>query len=134
MIVRSVLAAFLVGHALIHAGFLAPRPTATAGGPQWPFELDRSWILETFSIDRTVTRGIGLAAIAATVVGFALSALATFGVGPVELWAAGIAVGATGSLLALLLFFHPWLVVGVGIDLGLLWAVFVLGWTPTQLP
>ena len=81
-----------------------------------------------------MTRGIGLAAIAATVVGFALSALATFGVGPVELWTAGIAVGTTGSLLALLLFFHPWLVVGVGIDLGLLWAVFVLGWTPTQLP
>jgi hypothetical protein len=30
----------------------------------------------------------------------------------------------------LLLFFHPWLVLGIAIDLGLLWAVLVADWTP----
>lgn len=133
MILRSVLAAILLGHALIHAAFLAPRPPATAGGPPWPFELDRSWILETFGIDPAMTRVVGLAAIAATVASFALSALITLGGGAVELWPAAIAVGTVGSMLALLLFFHPWLIVGVGIDLGLLWTVVVLGWTPSHL-
>jgi hypothetical protein len=133
MLVRSVFAALLLGHALVHAGFLAPRPQATAGGPPWPFELDRSWILETFGIDPAVTRLIGLAAVAAAVAGLAMSALITLGVGPGELWAAAIAVGTVGSLLALLLFFHPWLVVGVGIDVGLLWTVFVLSWSPSNL-
>ena len=133
MVLRSVLAALFVGHALVHAGFLAPRPAATVGGPPWPFELDRSWILESFRVDRATTRLIGLAAVAATMGGFTLSALITLGVGPAELWTAAIAVGTLGSLLALVLFFDPWLVVGVGIDLGLLWAVFVLGWTPSEL-
>jgi hypothetical protein len=33
----------------------------------------------------------------------------------------------------LVLFFHPWLVAGVGIDLALLWAVVVADWTPASL-
>ena len=33
MLPRLVLAAFLLGHAAVHAGFLSPRPAATVGGP-----------------------------------------------------------------------------------------------------
>ena len=39
MLPRLVLAAFLLGHAAIHAGYLSPRPAATVGGPPWPFDL-----------------------------------------------------------------------------------------------
>ena len=42
MLPRLVLAAFLLGHAAIHAGYLSPRPAATVGGPPWPFDLTHS--------------------------------------------------------------------------------------------
>ena len=41
MLARLLLAAFFLGHAVIHTGFVS-RPPATAGGPAWPFTLDRS--------------------------------------------------------------------------------------------
>jgi hypothetical protein len=33
----------------------------------------------------------------------------------------------------LVLFFHPWLVLGMAIDLVLLWAVLVNGWEATAI-
>jgi hypothetical protein len=37
---------------------------------------------------------------------------------------------AVASVVLLVLFFHPWLVLGVLIDLGLLWGVLVAGGMP----
>jgi hypothetical protein len=133
VILQLALAALLLGHGLIHVSFLVPRPPATAGAPPWPFALDRSWILDTFGVDVAIARSFGLAAIAFTIAAWVLSALITVGVGPADMWPVAIGVGTVSSLLTLLVFFHPWLVVGVGIDLGLLWTVFVLGWTPSYL-
>lgn len=42
-------------------------------------------------------------------------------------------VGAGPSLAVLLLFFHPWLSLGVDIDLVLLWAVIAAGWSPVAV-
>ena len=42
---KLALAGFLVVHALIHASFLTPAPPRTAGGPEWPFEMSRSWLV-----------------------------------------------------------------------------------------
>lgn len=132
MLVRLVVAAFLLGHAMIHAGFLAPRPPLSATGPTWPFVLERSWILDPFHVDREIGRLIGMALVAVTVAGFGLAAIATLGVGPASLWTAAVGVGSVGSLGVLLLFFNPMLVLGVGIDLTLVWTVFVLGWMPIE--
>lgn len=133
MIPRLLLMAFVLAHAAIHAGFLAPRPPATAGGPAWPFELRRSWLLAARRLDPEVGRLIGIALVALTFCGFGLAALAAIGVGPASLWSAGIVVGAVASIAVLVLFFHPWLVLGVVIDLVLLWAAFVGHWTPDVL-
>jgi hypothetical protein len=130
MLVRLVVAAFLLGHAMIHAGFLAPRPPLTATGPTWPFVLEQSWILDAFHVDREIGRLIGMALVAVTVAGLGIAAIATLGVGPASLWTAAVGVGSMGSLGVLLLFFNPMLVLGVGIDLALVWTVFVLGWVP----
>jgi hypothetical protein len=126
---RLALATFLLGHAAIHAAFLAPRPPATAGGPPWPFELERSWIMARQRFDPAVTRLIGLALVALTIGGFAMAALSVLGVAPPGLWASA-AIGAVGSIGLLILFFHPWLVLGLAIDLALLWAVLIVGWAP----
>ena len=37
------------------------------------------------------------------------------------------------SLALLVAFFHPWLIVGLAIDVVLLWATLVAAWSPTQL-
>jgi hypothetical protein len=131
MLTKLLLSALLIGHAAIHTGFVSARPPASAGGPPWPFELDRSWILVPAGIDPATARLLGTALVGATIAGFALAALATFGILPSALWTGGIAGGALASIALLALFFHPWLVLGVGIDLVLLWTVLVVRWSPT---
>lgn len=132
MLTKVLLAGFLLAHGLIHASFLAPRPAATAGGPAWPFDLGRSWALTPLGLDSATTSVLGMALIAATIAGFGLAAVAALGVAP-GLWPVGVAVGGVASILLLGLFFHPWLALGVVIDLVLLWAVFLGSWAPDGL-
>jgi hypothetical protein len=133
VILRLVIAAVLLGHALIHASYLAPRPPATASGPAWPFELGHSWLLGPLGATAEVSRLVGIALIALTLGGFALASVAALGIAPFALWTAGLAVGAVASLGLLVLFFHPWLVLGVAIDLVVLWAALVARWAPEGL-
>jgi hypothetical protein len=130
MIPRLLFAAFLLAHGAIHASFLSPRPSATVGGPTWPFELARSWVLTPFGLQPQTMRLVGMALVAVTIATFALAALATAGIIPADLWGPASAAGAVASVVLLLIFFHPWLGLGVLIDLGLLWAVLVAGWNP----
>ena len=68
---------------------------------------------------------------AVTLAGFALAALvAAAGFAPTGLWSPALAIGAVASLGVLILYFHPWLVVGVAIDLVVLWAALVARWAP----
>jgi hypothetical protein len=134
MLIRLLFAAFLLAHGAIHAAFLSPRPAATAGGPEWPFELGRSWVLTPLGLRPESTRVLGTALVAATVATFALAALSTAGVIATGLFAPAMAAGAVASLALLVLFFQPWLALGVLIDLGLLWAVLVAGWSPVGGP
>jgi hypothetical protein len=61
------------------------------------------------------------------------AALATAGwLVPSEMWATLVVAGSVCSLLTLGLFFHPWLLLGIAIDLGLLWAAGS-GWRPFAL-
>lgn len=130
---KLLLAAFLAAHALIHASYLTPAPPRTAGGPEWPFELARSWLVTAVGLDPGAVRAIGVALVAGTLVLLAAAAIATAGwVVPSQWWPALLVSGAVSSLLTLTLFFHPWLLLGFAIDAALLWAVFG-GWRPFAL-
>ena len=124
-------ALFLAAHALIHASFVSPRPPATAGGPEWPFELARSWLLSPLGLDANATRIVGVVLILVTLAGFAVAALSTLGILGGDLFAPGVVAGSIASIALLAAFFHPWLVLGVGIDAVLLWAVLVARWSPS---
>jgi hypothetical protein len=128
-----VIAGLLLAHGLIHGSYLSPRPPATAGGPAWPFDLDRSRLLGALGYRGTLPRAVGVALVALTLAGFALAALATLGIVPADLWAAGVAVGAAASLAVLVVYFHPWLTLGLAIDVLLLYVVLVAGWAPDGL-
>jgi hypothetical protein len=132
MIVKLLIAAGLLAHGAIHTGFVSPRPPASAGGPPWPFTLETSWLLGPIGLDAATMRLVGIGLTAATIGGFALAAIATLGVLPQSLWVAGTAIGAVASLVLLIVFFHPWLILGLAIDALVLWAVLVARWAPTS--
>lgn len=133
MLARLLLAAFLLAHAAIHAGFISPRPPATAGGPPWPFSFHSSWAFNALGVDPWVTRLLGSALLGAVLGGFTLAALAALGVVSAAVWPLAMATAAASSAALLLLFFHPWLLLGLAIDIVLLWAVLVARWAPDWL-
>jgi hypothetical protein len=123
-----LLAAFLLAHGAIHASFLSPRPPVTASGPAWPFELSRSWLLTPLGVGAEQLRLLGIALTAVTVAAFAVAALAALG--PLAaLWVPAVVLGSTASIALLVLFFHPWLSLGIVIDAVLVWAVAFGGWS-----
>jgi hypothetical protein len=127
---KILVGVFLLAHAGIHVSFISPRPAQTTGGPAWPFDLAHSWLLTPLGLGPDVTRVLGLALLAVTVGSFALAALAAIGPAPAGMWMPAIVVGAIGSIGLLGVFFHPWLVLGIVIDLVLVWAVSIARWQP----
>jgi hypothetical protein len=132
--VKLFLTLFLAAHGLIHASFLSPAPPRTAGGPEWPFELTRSWLVTGLQMDPGIVRSAGIV-LAVTSAGLlVLAGLATAGWIVPSTWWGGLSLaGAASSLVTLLLFFHPWLMVGVAIDVGLVWLVVGAGWSPDTI-
>ena len=130
MLIGLLVAGFLLAHAAIHVAFIAPPPPATADGPAWPFAMDRAWPLTRLGLDPALWRVLALALVAGTVASYALAALAALGVLPTAIWPAAIVIGSVASIGLLAASFHPWLVVGVVIDLVLLWSSLAVGWRP----
>jgi hypothetical protein len=126
-----LLAALLLGHGLVHVMFAVVSPAATGGGPEWPFDMAKAWAVTRAGLDPTVVRIVGIGLIAIVAGGFSLAALSTVGlVVPTGWWQATVGVSAVASAVALVLFFNPQLVLGLGIDAVLLWAVATRAWAP----
>ena len=130
MVTNVLVASFLVAHAAIHLAFIAPSPPVTADGPAWPFTTNDSWLLERLGLDPAAKRVLAGTLVAAALIALAIAALAALGVVPVGLWVPALTVGAGASLMLLIVFFHPWLGLGIAIDVGLLWAGLLAGWVP----
>jgi hypothetical protein len=126
-----LVAALLVGHGAVHGLFLVGRPAATASGPEWPFDLAGSWSISA-GLDLGVARTVAVGLIALVIAGFSLSGLATVGlVLPHTWWPALVSASAGLSLVLLILFFDAQLLVGVMLDLILLWLAIASTWRPT---
>ena len=66
--------------------------------------------------------------------GFVLVRLGVFGVpGLTEIWRTVAVISAALSLLLLVLFWHPWLIVGVLIDIGFLVSLLWINWPSADL-
>lgn len=127
---RWLLAAILVGHAVVHLFFALPAPAATTES-DWPFDLATSWAVTRFGADPRTVRIAGMALIAVVVIGSALSALATVGIlVPASWWPATVLGLAGSSAVLLLLFLDRRLVIGFAIDAILVWLVVSRVWTP----
>lgn len=127
---RILFGLFLLAHGLIHASYVAPSPPATAGGPEWPFDMARSWLVTGLGLDAGAVRLLGSGLMGMVVVGFALAAASWLGlVVPRDWWPWLTIGGAVASALMLAAFFHPMLVIGFAIDATLLWLVLGAGWS-----
>jgi hypothetical protein len=125
-----LLAAVLIGHGVVHIMF-AISPAATAGGPEWPFDIAKSWPVTQAGLDVNVVRAIGMALIVIVAGGFAIAALSTVGlVIPAGWWQVAVGGSAVTSMIVLVLFFNPQLVLGLGIDAVLIWAIATKAWAP----
>jgi hypothetical protein len=128
---QFLIGAFLVGHALVHASYLSPAPPQTAEGPEWPFEMAHSWLITGAGFDPALVRPLGTAMVLATITLFIAAGLSTIGwLVPQEWWSGLVVAGAVMSALTLVMFFHPWIVLGLAIDAALLWVTLVIGWSP----
>lgn len=128
---RTYFGLFLIAHAVAHAGLAAaptpgdpdPKPGAFFTG------VTRSWLFQKFGLDPGYVRLVGIILVALSTLGFVLSGMGTLGVpGLSEIWQAAAGFSAAVSLILLILFWHPWLVVGVLIDIGLVVLTCLNSW------
>jgi hypothetical protein len=126
---QLIIGLFLIAHGLVHAGLAAaPRPDIPDAKP-FSFWTSPSWLLK--GLGESFSRPAGTVLWIASLLLFVAAGLGVLGVpGLRDIWSGLTVAGASCSLLLLLLFWHSWLVIGVVINIGLLLAVIVFGWTP----
>jgi len=119
---KTLIGLFLIAHGLMHASYLTPKPN----DPKYPFDFTKGWLAGLIG-DASKPIGVTLAIL---VVGcFVLAGLGVLGVpGLVGTWKFFTLAGAILSTLLLVLFWHLWLVLGIVINLVLIFGLFVFNW------
>lgn len=125
---RLILGLFFIAHGLIHAAmWLPPLPQ---GGDGVPFDPKHSWLLNGLvGADPVRVLSIVLAAVAAA--GFVLGGTGLLG--HQGWWRPLVVAAALVSLVLNALYFHPWLSVGLGLEMAILFAVVWAGWPSQEL-
>ena len=124
-----ILAVFLIAHGLVHAGLTAaPNPADPDTKPGAFFTAaERSWLLPRLGFSPPMVKWTGILLVALATLGFVLAGLGIFGVpGLSAVWWAVAAASAGVSLLLLILFWHPWLLVGMLIDVGIIVGILII--------
>jgi len=124
---RWFFGAFLIGHALVHVMYFLPEPPPDQTPLEWPFHLDRSWILSNLGMSTQTGKALGIVLAVVSIVGFAATGVALLvGAG----WWTGVGVvSAVASMLLLATFLQPLIALGLIIDAFVL-SVIVLAWPP----
>ena len=76
---RILLALFLIGHGLVHLAYLAPTPPRAEGAPEWPFAIEKSWLVANLGLSAEVMRPVAYLLVAVVVVAMVGAGLATIG-------------------------------------------------------
>jgi hypothetical protein len=129
-----LLAAFLLGHGLVHIMFTAP-PPAESNSPAADFAFDpgRSWLATSGLLSTSAVRAIVLVLVVIAVVGYALTAVATVGLFvPATWWTGLLIVSTAASALLMVVALMPGLALGIAIDLVLIWVAMTAAWTPAS--
>jgi hypothetical protein len=120
-------ALLLIAHGLVHASLNSvPYGPSTPFWPSfWRAEAGHSWLLQGLGLGAEPNRIIGGLLLVIATLGFVLAGLALAGwLVPHTWWPMLGLVSAAASLLLFLLFPHPWLVVGLALSAGTVWAIW----------
>ena len=100
----------------------------------WPTTLGHSWFLTALKLEGTMVdkvfgllwlaSGICIIAAALGILGFII---------PKELWQTLAILGTSGSLVMLVLYLHPFFIVGILLDIAILVALLWTKWPPETL-
>ena len=133
---KIIIALFLIAHGLVHAGLAAaPNPeNSDAKAGAFFTSAERTWLLPRMGLNPSPIQWIGITLVVLSTLGFVLAGLGVFGVpGLVEIWRTIALVSAVISLVLLVLFWHPWLIVGVLIDLVIIISLVWADWPSAEL-
>ncbi len=119
---RVAVGSLLILHGLVHLGYVSPRPN----DPRSLFAPERAWFATAFHLSAETAEAIakamaGIVAVSLTISGIALFVNA-------DLWESAAVIGAAVSCVLLVLTFHPWLILGVAIDLFIVASVLWIHW------
>jgi hypothetical protein len=136
---RWVLAVILFGHGWVHLMFLFPRPGSAdedrpATGkpaPEWPFDLRESWLATRVGSGSGALAVVGRVLVVVTFGLSTLAALATAGfLVPAAFWQGLVVASSLASLALLVGWFAPRLLLGILIDVALVWLAIAGPWSP----
>jgi hypothetical protein len=117
---RFLFIAFLIGHGLVHSAiWAAPRRKDEKA----PFDPGYSWL-----VGERPALALALALIATAL-------LVSAGVGlwaHADWWRPAAVAGAVASLVLAILYFNPWLLLAVALDVGLIVGIVWLSWPPNS--
>ena len=120
---RMILGIVLIGHALAHGGLAAaPIPGDPDPKPGDFFtDIGRSWLFQRLGLSPDSVKKIGIVLVIFSTIGFILAGLGELGVfGLDKIWTTVTGISAIGSMILLVSFWHPWLILGILLDAGLL--------------
>ncbi len=115
---RVVVGLFLIAHGLIHLLYATPRP---ADDGSYPFVPESRWFPRALDLEVGTARAIARVLAILAVIGFVVTGIALLA--NAEVWEPLAVVASVISLALLLLFFHPWLLIGIAIDVAIIASV-----------
>jgi hypothetical protein len=133
---KTALAIFIIAHGLVHSILaVAPNPTDPDAKPLAFFTAsERSWLLPQLGLNTATIQWVGIILVVLSTLGFILAGLGIFAVAGLDaIWRMVAIISALISLLLLTLFWHPWLPVGILIDIGTLITLLLLKWPSVEL-
>jgi len=127
---KTIVAIFLILHGLTHSIMaLVPNPNAPDAGVATFFSGIGSWLFTGLSESASKTIATTLAVIAT--LGFVAAGLALFGIlVPFDWWRILAIASAVVSLLLVVIFWDPYLIVGLLIDAAVLATLIFTNWSP----
>lgn len=112
---RTVVGLLLIAHGLVHLMYLMPRPE---DDQSYPFVPETRWSAKLVGLGPSTAKMIAVSLAVAVAVVLLVSGIALFA--DADIWKAAAATGSLLSLALLLLFFHPWLTIGIAVDVAIL--------------
>lgn len=129
---RVFIALFIIAHGYIHLSLSwvpVPQPGAirTPFFPSWwRADIDPAWPINQTGLSETTIRNTGTILWVVVMVSAVVAALGIFGLaGFASIWIPALVVSSVASVLLITAYWHPWLPVGILIDLALLAGVYM---------